>query len=137
MAWHPDLTISVTQKMEVAGFSGWSVKEGAIHVQAPAAVLERMLTVRLHLDDCGPNDGPLRVIPGSHLAGRLDAPQILHWQRSRASEPCHVPAGGALLMRPLLLHSSSSAVRPNHRRVIHLEFAEEQLPDGLSWLREA
>jgi hypothetical protein len=35
---------------------------------------------------------------------------------------------------PLLLHASSSARRPEHRRVIHLEFAAEARPDGLPWM---
>jgi hypothetical protein len=36
-------------------------------------------------------------------------------------------------MRPLLLHASASARVPGHRRVIHLEYAAESLPDGLEW----
>jgi hypothetical protein len=39
-------------------------------------------------------------------------------------------------MRPLLLHASSPAADPRHRRVIHLEFAAEPLPGGLEWLCE-
>ena len=34
-------------------------------------------------------------------------------------------------MRPLLLHASSSAAtEPESRRVIHIEFADDELPDG-------
>jgi hypothetical protein len=44
-----------------------------------------------------------------------------------------IPRGGALLMRPLLLHASSACVVPKPRRVIHLEFVAEHLPDGLEW----
>jgi hypothetical protein len=36
-------------------------------------------------------------------------------------------------MRPLLLHASTVANSPRHRRVIHLEFAADELPDGLAW----
>jgi ectoine hydroxylase-related dioxygenase (phytanoyl-CoA dioxygenase family) len=81
VTWHQDLTIAVRQKIEVAGFSAWSVKEGVAHVQPPTAVLKHMLTVRLHLDDCDATNGPLQVIPGSHNAGRLDARQISEWRR--------------------------------------------------------
>jgi hypothetical protein len=47
---------------------------------------------------------------------------------------CTVPRGDALLMRPLLLHASSACVAPKSRRVIHLEFAADELPQGLEWL---
>ena len=36
-------------------------------------------------------------------------------------------------MRPLLLHASSIAIVPTHRRVIHLEYASQSLADGLEW----
>jgi hypothetical protein len=39
----------------------------------------------------------------------------------------------ALLMRPLLLHASSAGVDPQPRRVIHLEFTADELPEGLDW----
>jgi hypothetical protein len=36
-------------------------------------------------------------------------------------------------MRPLLLHASSSAAEPASRRVIHVEFAADELPHGMQW----
>ena len=134
VAWHQDLTIAVRQKIEVAGFTAWSVKDGVAHVQPPVEVLEQMLALRLHLDDCGPVNGPLQVIPGSHKSGRLNARQISEWRDRQPAEICSVSRGGALLMRPLLLHASSPATEPKHRRVLHLEFAAGPLPCGLQWL---
>jgi ectoine hydroxylase-related dioxygenase (phytanoyl-CoA dioxygenase family) len=134
VAWHQDLTIAVRQKIEVAGFTAWSVKDGVSHVQPPVEVLEQMLTLRLHLDECGPGNGPLQVISGSHKSGRLTAQQISQWRDKQPPHICSVPRGGALMMRPLLLHSSSPATEPKHRRVVHLEFAASPLPDGLQWL---
>jgi ectoine hydroxylase-related dioxygenase (phytanoyl-CoA dioxygenase family) len=133
VAWHQDLTIAVQQRLDVPGFSAWSVKDGVVHVQPPTAFLEQMLTVRLHLDDCDSSNGPLQVIPGSHKAGRLIAEQISEWRERQAATSCIVPCGGALLMRPLLLHASSPATRSAHRRVVHLEFAAASLPGGLKW----
>jgi ectoine hydroxylase-related dioxygenase (phytanoyl-CoA dioxygenase family) len=131
--WHQDRSIPVKGRVEIPGFGPWSVKAGVLHVQPPAQILEQMLIVRLHLDDCGEDNGPLRVIPGSHLSGKLDPTPIEHW-RSRGEETvCIVAAGGALLMRPLLLHASSTARIPAHRRVIHLVYAADPLPDGLAW----
>lgn len=136
VVWHQDLSIAVREKRDVPGFGPWSEKAGVIHVQPPASVLERMLTVRLHLDDCDASNGPLQVLPGTHRGGRLSADEIQQKRQSIPATICPVPAGGALLMRPLLLHSSSASQSPRHRRVIHLEYAADALPGGLSWDRQ-
>jgi ectoine hydroxylase-related dioxygenase (phytanoyl-CoA dioxygenase family) len=91
-----------------------------------------MLLVRIHFDECGADYGPLRVIPGSHNHGFLSDRQIQDWPKSRAVM-CVAKRGDAILMRPLLLHSSPPATAPSSRRVIHLEFAAEQLPSGVAW----
>ncbi len=131
--WHQDLSVAVKEKVEVADFGPWSEKAGAIHVQPPAAILKEMLTVRLHLDACDAQSGALRVAPGSHLSGKLDAARIaLETAQNFVTAP--VGSGGAMLMRPLLLHASSPCENAAHRRVIHLEFATDSLPDGLRWL---
>jgi ectoine hydroxylase-related dioxygenase (phytanoyl-CoA dioxygenase family) len=135
LPWHQDLTIAVRVRRDVPGFGPWTRKAGIPHAHAPGELLARMVTIRLHLDDCGPRSGPLRLLPGSHTAGKLDAQAIAEWS-ARAGElavDCLVPAGGALVMRPLLLHASASGSGPGHRRVIHLEYAAEDLPGGLEW----
>jgi ectoine hydroxylase-related dioxygenase (phytanoyl-CoA dioxygenase family) len=128
VSWHQDLTIAVEKRMEAAGFTAWSVKKGVTHVQPPV-----MLAARLHLDDCDATNGALQVIPGSHKTGRLDAGFIAHWRTERQPTICAVARGGALVMKPLLLHASSPAREPKHRRVVHLEFAAQPLPGGLVW----
>ena len=133
VAWHQDLTIAVRERREAEGFDPWSVKDGTPHVQPPADLLARMLTMRLHLDDCDAGNGALRVLPGSHAHGKLSATQITEWRARTPEHVCEARAGDALLMRPLLLHASSPASTPRHRRVIHLEFAVDELPDGLAW----
>lgn len=134
--WHQDLSIAVRSRMDVKGFGPWSVKAGVVHVQPPAAVLDKMLAVRVHLDDCGQENGALRVIPGSHRFGRLTADQI-QTRSAAAFASCPVRRGGVLLMRPLLLHASSAAISPSHRRVIHIDFAGCELPGGLEWASSA
>lgn len=131
--WHQDLAIAVQARAEVEGFQAWSEKAGVTHVQPPIWLLERMVTVRLHLDDCGPDKGPLRVLPGSHRQGRLQPAQIRQWQQEQHATECVVNAGDTILMRPLLLHASSEATTPGHRRVLHIEFANIDLPGGLQW----
>jgi ectoine hydroxylase-related dioxygenase (phytanoyl-CoA dioxygenase family) len=132
--WHQDLTIAVAERHDVQGWGPWSVKAGIVHVEAPGALLATMLTIRLHLDDCGADNGPLRVLPGSHRLGRLDRKRIEDLRREIPEVTCNAPAGAAVLMRPLILHASSPASAPSHRRVIHLEYARaDALPCPLSW----
>lgn len=133
VSWHQDLTIAVKQLSDTPGYGPWSEKAGVVHVQPPVAVLEGMLAVRLHLDDSGTGNGPLRVLPGSHRAGALRDADIPAWRRRVVEQLCLVPRGGVLLMRPLLLHASSPAAEPQHRRVIHLEYASCELAPGLEW----
>jgi len=130
VVWHQDRTIAVRERKDVAGFGPWSVKEGVHHVQPPASIMSKMIAIRLHLDESRENNGPLRVIPGSHRDGYLSGKDIEVW-RERSSVICTVQKGGAILMRPLLLHASSSSLKPEPRRVIHLEFAACDLPSGL------
>ena len=133
--WHQDLTIAVEQRAAVAGFGPWSEKEGVSHVQPPVAILEQMLAVRVHLDDCGAENGPVRVLPGSHRVGRLSSEGVDAWKSSAEPVACLVERGGVLAFRPLILHASSPATVPAHRRVVHLEFAAAELPSPLEWHR--
>ena len=133
VAWHQDLTIAVKQKVEIEGFGPWSQKGGITHVQPPASLLEQMLTVRLHLDETDLTNGALRVVPGTHRLGRLSAEDIQAHLRGMKVDVCEVPNGGVMLMRPLLMHSSSTSLLLRRRRVIHLEYCAAQLPPGLEW----
>lgn len=134
--WHQDTAIAVAERVEAPGFLGWSVKDGVTHVHPPGAVLEQMVALRIHLDDCGPDNGPLRVLPGSHRHGKLNDAEIEHWRQTTAEVSCEARQGDVLLMRPLLLHASSAAKTPAHRRVIHLEYACRALPNGMRWFAQ-
>ena len=131
--WHQDVTIAVGERIEVPGYGPWSVKDGVVHVQPPRQVLESMIALRLHLDDCGADNGPLRVVPGSHRDGKLSAAEIVLARERREPVICEARPGDVLLLRPLLLHNSSPARQPGHRRVLHLEYAATELPGGLRW----
>jgi ectoine hydroxylase-related dioxygenase (phytanoyl-CoA dioxygenase family) len=106
------------------------------HVHPPASVLEGMLSIRIHLDDCDESNGALRVLPGTHRCGRLTAAEVAVHQRQAVSVPCVAGAGGLVLMRPLLLQSSSAARKAAHRRVIHIDYASGMLDGGLRWEAE-
>jgi ectoine hydroxylase-related dioxygenase (phytanoyl-CoA dioxygenase family) len=131
--WHQDLSIAVTQQVDLPGYGPWSVKAGVPHVQPPVEILQHMLTLRLHLDDCGLENGPLLVLPGSHAHGVLSGNQIDQFRQERTPVPATVARGGAVLMRSLLLHASHAATSPRHRRVIHIEYASAKLPAELRW----
>jgi ectoine hydroxylase-related dioxygenase (phytanoyl-CoA dioxygenase family) len=134
--WHQDLSIAVAERHELEGWGPWSTKANIPHVQPPVSILEAMLAVRLHLDDCGADNGPLRVIPGSHRSGRLSRDQIVIRREEIGEVTCEAPAGASLLIRPLLLHASSPARAPSHRRVVHIEYAPAHvLPTPLNWAR--
>jgi Phytanoyl-CoA dioxygenase (PhyH) len=130
--WHQDNVISVAERVDVPGFVGWSNKAGVWQVQPPAQVLARMIAVRVHLDDCGPDNGPLRVLPGSHRFGWLDE-QLDEWKRRVPEVICVVGCGGVVTMCPLVLHASAKAEVVGHRRVIHIEYACDDLPEPLEW----
>jgi ectoine hydroxylase-related dioxygenase (phytanoyl-CoA dioxygenase family) len=133
VAWHQDLTICTKSHADCEGYGSWSVKDGVSHVQPPVSLLEQMATVRIHLDPTDANNGALRVIPGSHLHGRLSACSIAELAACDA-HTCECQPGDVLLMSPLILHSSRRSTIPNRRRVIHFEYAPSDALDArLSW----
>lgn len=133
VALHQDLSIPVAERVESLECSGWSEKEGEIFVQPPVSVLQDILAVRVHIDDCDERNGALRVVPGSHQLGRLSSGDAIREREVRGENSVRVPKGGAMLMRPLLLHASSKASIDGARRVLHFIFGPQDLPHGLRW----
>jgi ectoine hydroxylase-related dioxygenase (phytanoyl-CoA dioxygenase family) len=132
VTWHQDCVIAVREKLNIKGWGPWSSKADVVHVRPELAVLRQMLAIRIHLDDCGEDNGPLRVIPHSHQDGFLSDAEIQNRSKENAVV-CVVLRGDTILMRPLLLHSSPPAMRPSNRRVVHLEFAAAELPHAAKW----
>lgn len=131
LPWHKDLTIAVSDnRLPSSHFRRPTTKAGVPHVEASQALLETMLTARIHLDDATDSNGPMQVMPGSHQAGKtVEIDESL-------SRPLLAQRGDVLLIRPLVAHNSTSPHPSNqsHRRILHLEFAtESNLPDGFTW----
>ena len=133
VAFHQDLSIPVSNRVNSPECSGWSEKEGHLYVQPPANVLEQLVAVRVHLDDCPAESGALRVVPKSHSQGRLDQGQAEALRLEHGETVVPLARGGALVMRPLILHASSKATSPVPRRVLHFVFGPPALPLGLEW----
>lgn len=131
--WHQDLSIAVKERHDVTGFDAWTRKAGVQCVQPPADLMRQVLAVRFHLDDCTAENGALKVLPQTHRAEQLTTAEVEAQQTTTKEIICEVPAGGVILMRPLLLHASSPMEVATSRRVIHCEFAACELPPPLQW----
>ena len=130
LPWHKDMAIAVQyNRIPSDHFGRATIKYGVPHVEAPTWLLDQMLTARLHLDEVTEENGPLRVLPGSHRDGKESASN-----RNEVRILCDL--GDVLLIRPLVSHASGHSHQgtARHRRVLHFEFsAVRELPDGYRW----
>ena len=132
VAWHQDTALPLEREHDTPGWGPWSTKSGVTYAHAPAEALARVIALRFHFDDSTSDNGPLRVLPGSHERGVLTDAEVA--DRVRAVDPvdCFISAGGVIAMRPLTVHASSKAESANPRRVLHIEYAESlEIGDGL------
>lgn len=132
---HQDLSIPVRARVAHPSLRGWAEKEGDLFVQPPVELLEQLVAVRVHLDPCLEEDGPLQFVPATHRQGRINAEHARQLKLGGPVVTCCVERGGALLMRPLALHASSKATGASRRRVLHVVFGPPVLPHGLAWAR--
>lgn len=133
VAMHQDLSIPVAKKISHPALRGWSQKENTLFVQAPVALLQQLVAIRLHIDHCFDDDGPLRVVPGSHLQKQISPAAVTSLRQTYGEVTCTGTRGTALIMRPLLLHASSKTRNQGKRRVLHFLFGPRQLQYGLQW----
>jgi ectoine hydroxylase-related dioxygenase (phytanoyl-CoA dioxygenase family) len=123
VVWHQDTALPLCERREVPGWGPWSIKEGVNYAHAPASALEQVLALRLHLDDSIAENGPLRVLPGTHSLGVLSDEALRDLSTQIEAIDCTVPRGGIIAMRPLVVHSSSKSQSNVPRRVLHMEYA--------------
>jgi ectoine hydroxylase-related dioxygenase (phytanoyl-CoA dioxygenase family) len=131
VAYHQDLTISVDRKVEVDNFENWTTKQKQFAVQPPKEILEQNFTIRIHIDKTTKDNGALKVLNKSHKKGivRIDAIEV----ENETETICEVEKGGIMIMRPLLFHASNKTTNNERRRVIHIEFSNQNLPKELKW----
>jgi ectoine hydroxylase-related dioxygenase (phytanoyl-CoA dioxygenase family) len=132
VTWHQDVALPLQERRDVPGWSSWSTKSGITYAHAPPTALSHLVALRLHLDDSREDNGPLRVLPGTHALGVLSEADIERLVREIPPVDCLVPSGGIIAMRPLILHASSKAETDQPRRVLHIEYADSlEVGDGL------
>jgi ectoine hydroxylase-related dioxygenase (phytanoyl-CoA dioxygenase family) len=127
VVWHQDTALPLRKRQETSGWGPWSVKDGVPYAHAPASVLSRVAALRIHLDDSTTQNGPLRVLPGTHTLGVLGDDAIQTLAANIAPVDCLVPRGGVLAMKPLLVHASSKSKMEMPRRILHIEYSAATL----------
>lgn len=133
LGWHQDRVIVVDRRIELEGFGPWTRKDGRLHVAPPMAVLEAMVTLRLHLDPCGPDNAPLKIALGSHRLGRVAAVDAAGVALRLPVAECLAARGDVWTYATPILHASDRARRPARRRVLQVDYASRPLPGGLEW----
>jgi hypothetical protein len=134
LGWHQDRTIVVRNREEVPGFGPWTMKSGLLHVAPPIGLLERMMTIRIHLDPVPATNAPLLIAPGSHLLGRVPETEIENAVSRCGVVACLAEAGDIWAYSTPVLHASDAVAEPRRRRVLQVDYAAEELPGGLEWL---
>ncbi|RZL54105.1 MAG: phytanoyl-CoA dioxygenase [Sphingomonas sp.] len=107
LGWHQDRVIEVAERIDVPGYGPWTVKQGRLHAAPPIALLETMLTVRIHLDPVPADNAPLCVAPGSHRLGYVAEDAIDDVVSRCGSMTCLAAAGTVWFYATPILHGSA------------------------------
>lgn len=133
LGWHQDRTINVAARAEVEGFGPWTVKQGSPHVEPPFALIETMLTLRIHLDAVTPQNAPLEIALGSHRRGYIAEPQVAQVIEESRVIACLAKPGDVWAYATPILHASRRSTTAASRRVLQVDYSAESLPAPLAW----
>lgn len=134
LGWHQDRTIAVEDRREVPGYARWSTKAGVQHVEPPFDLLERMVTIRIHLDPVPADNAPLLIARGSHRLGKVADCDAEPAALAGEVYTCLAERGDVWTYATPILHASRAAVGHRHRRVLQVDWSADALPAPLSWL---
>ena len=123
VVWHQDTALPLQSQFDLHEWGPWSQKAGIIYAHAPTWALSQIVALRLHLDASTAENGPLRILSGTHALGVMSDADVFAVARSRPHLDCIVGRGGVMAMYPLLVHSSVKARSNSPRRVLHIEYA--------------
>jgi len=126
VVWHQDTALPLEHRFDAPGWGPWSLKAGIHYAHAPAWALSRIVALRVYIDDSTTQNGPLRVLPGSHTAGVLTDSEVFAWAAANTAMDCLVGCGGVMAMHPLLIHSSPKLRSAAPRRVLHIEYSDSR-----------
>lgn len=119
---HRDEVVPIQQYHPGQGWVLPTVKEGIPHAKPPKALLSQCIALRLQLTNT--SEGALKLLPGSHEPSKKPSAEIV----------ASVLPGGALLMRPSILHASSKLKTPGIvRRVLHILYGPVKPPEPFQW----
>lgn len=133
LGWHQDRTIVVKERIDADGFGPWTVKSGLIQVEPPFEILERMVTLRVHLDAVNLSNAPLRIVPGSQRLGRLPEAKIECVVATFGERLCLAKRGDVWLYATPIVHASLAADLPRRRRVLQVDYSADAAPGPLAW----
>ena len=133
LGWHQDRTIAVTERRDIAGFGPWSIKRGIQYVEPPFELIERMVTLRIHLDPVPAENAPLLIAPGSHRLGRIPVVDVAEAVARCGTAMCLAERGEVWAYSTPILHASAAS-SGRARRVLQVDYSDDRLPDGLAWL---
>ncbi|NIJ21262.1 hypothetical protein FHS95_002965 [Sphingomonas naasensis] len=134
LGWHQDRTIAVQARAEIPGYDPWSVKAGLQHVEPPFSIIEKMATVRIHLDAVPADNAPLLIAPGSHRLGKIPESGLGEAVARCGSAECLAEAGDVWIYATPIVHASAAAQGLRRRRVLQVDYSAETLPRPLEWL---
>jgi len=123
VVWHQDTALPLRRRFDDTTWGPWSRKAGVLYAHAPSWALEQVIALRVSLDDSLSTNGPLRVLPNTHLSGVLTDAAIEQLVRNATPIDCVARSGGVVAIRPLTVHASSKSVDDQPRRVLHIEYA--------------
>ncbi len=123
VVWHQDTALPVRRRIDDPAWGPWSTKAGVLYAHAPAAALANVVALRVSLDDSTTSNGPLRVLPNTHVRGVLSDNEIEQVVAGTSPVDCVTSSGGVVAMRPLTVHASSKSSDGRPRRVLHIEYA--------------
>lgn len=133
LGWHQDRTIAVKERHNTKGFGPWSVKAGVQHVEPPFDLIEKMVTIRIHLDDVPTNNAPLLTALGSHRHGKLRDAEILSIVSQTPVMECIAAIGDVWIYSTPIVHASAASDLKSRRRVLQIDYAPFDLPGDLEW----
>lgn len=131
--WHQDLRIAISNEMTFTGYSDRTVEHNITHAIAPQEVLEKRLSIRIHLDDCTINNGAMLVVPQSHKKGIIGTNDEIGKLISSRAVCCEVEKGGVMFFKSLLFHKSPYSLSDKKRRVLHIDYIGAKLTNYPEW----